>query len=129
MPQAKSFTISDGATPAVTHTFSPAAIKDALSTFYNASDSVKLANREAFTCSVRPATASAPAKIVVKLDLPVEVTVDGVSKRAENNLYALDCIVSQESTKSARKARRILLANLLLSPEFAAVHDDVEAFI
>lgn len=129
MPQATTLAIEDGAATPVTHTFTP--VRQLAATgemVFSNQSATKLANRETLSVRVRDVVGSNPAKVAIKLQAPVEATVDGVVVKTQDNLLGFDFVVSPESSADERKARRILFANLLLHPEVAIVIDNVEAF-
>lgn len=123
--QRTNIAIADGKSTPVIHTFVPSKIGETTSVFYG--PGLTLAGRERVTITRREATATIAGKLSIKLETPVERTVDG-TVRVEYALASYqEFVLAPLSVKQDRKDIRILSSNLLLNPLVAACIDDMES--
>lgn len=123
--QRANIAIVDGKAAPVTHTFVPSKIGETTSVFYG--PGATLAGRERITITRREATATVAGKVSIKLETPIERTVDG-TVRVEYSLASYqEFVLAPMSVKQDRKDLRLLSANLLLNPLVVACIDDMES--
>lgn len=125
MPQAARITINDGKGTPVAHNFDPIATEGGSATLANAA-SATLDGREKFGIVVRPATKAAPAKVSIRLTLPVETAQpDGTVLVTEFSTGVVELIMPASSTAARRKDLRVLLANALQHATLVDVIENV----
>lgn len=122
MPQAANISINDGESTPVAHVFVPSKVSDLIATYYG--PGLTLAGREYIVVTRREATATVAGKVNIKVVLPTEVTVSGVTTVELQELVSMDFVLSPKGTKQKRKNTRVLSSNLLLNATIAAVIDD-----
>lgn len=122
MPQAANIVINDGESTPVAHTFVPSKISDLVAVLYG--PGTTLATRERLTITKREATATVAGKLNIKIELPVEQTVDGQVVLGYQQMSSQDFVLAPKSTKQNRKNLRLLSANVLLNSIVASMIDD-----
>lgn len=122
--QIANIAIQDGAATPVTHTFAPSKVSDLLATWYG--PGLTLTGRESLSVTRREATASVAGKVSIKLVLPIEKTVDGITNVDYSDTVFIECVLAPKSVKQNRKDARVLASNLLKDPQIIAMIDDAE---
>lgn len=122
MPAAANIVINDGESTPVAHTFVPSKVSDLVATFFGPGST--LAGREKITVTRREATASVAGKVSIKIEIPTEKTVDGITVVDYVHAAYLEFVVASRGFKQNRKNARMLSANLLANAIIAAVIDD-----
>lgn len=122
MPAAANIVINDGESTPVAHTFTPSKISDLVAVMYGPGNT--LATRERITLTKRESTATVAGKLSIKLELPVEQTVDGQVILGYQQTAFMEFVVAPKSTKQNRKNTRVLSSNLLNNLLIAQVIDD-----
>lgn len=122
MPQAANIVINDGETTPVAHTFVPSKVGDHVASFFG--PGTTLATRERITFTKREATATVAGKLNIKIELPVEQTVDGQVILGYQQMSSHDFILAPKSTKQNRKNVRVLASNVLMNSIVASMIDD-----
>lgn len=127
MPQASTLTINDGASTPVAHLFTTVGVKDGIATFKNSS-ATTLSGREVLTVGLREGSATTPPKVSIKLTIPVERIVDGMTVVTHQYFGDINFVISPGSSAAERKAYFGLLANVADNAQVRQCVENVESF-
>lgn len=133
MPAFAPIVINDGATTPVAHTYTPNGVnpKDSTVAQFKESTGTPVGDKT-ITVSLRAATASRKARVVIALPIMVTETINGVSvsRIDHSNFVEVIGTFSEKSTTQERKDAMALATNLI-SPSHAVmskVFQDLEMF-
>lgn len=126
MPSTAPIAIVDGAATPVTHTFTPQKVVDNVAVFQGPGSTIS--GKERITVTRREATATVAAKISIKVELPTERTVDGITTVDYTHAGFIEFVSAPRGVKQNRKDLRSLCISLLGNAQVAAVVDDNESF-
>jgi hypothetical protein len=113
MPTATAISIDDGQATPVSHTFSPQRITPSESTFVDKS-SLTSAGQNQLILGFSPSSASRQTdRIKIRLNLPTETTVDGITSVAYVARSSNDIILPSQMTLDERKDAAALIANAI----------------
>lgn len=112
MPDATSLSINDSVPTA--HTFAPQSVTPASTILVDRDTADTAAGYPQVILGLSPASSSRPtSRVNIRLNVPVEYTVDGVVKIAYVSRFNGDIILPQEMTQQERDDFAALLKNLL----------------
>jgi hypothetical protein len=113
MPAASAISIDDGKATPVTHTFVPQQISPSESTFVD-KDSVTSAGQKQLIIGFSPrSTKRSTDRVKVRLNMPIESTVDTVTAVAYTGRMSSDFVIPDQMTLAERTDFAALCANAI----------------